>query len=225
MAVDIDRVPVAGLEAGDLVRRIGKRNRAVDGDRVVVPEQHELVELQVAGKRNRLLADAFHQAAVAAQRVGVVVHQLVAEFIGELAFGDRHAERVGNALAERTGGGLDAGGVAVFGMAGGLGAELAEILDILDRHVLVAEEIEQRVEQHRTMAGREHEAVAVRPVRVLGIKAHEAGEQHRGDIGRAHRQAGMAGIGLLHGVHGEEADRVGHPVMFIKRSHVLLRFS
>ena len=29
----------------------------------------------------------------------------------------------------------------------------------------------------------------------------------------AHRQAGMTGIGLLDGIHGKEADGVGHPVV------------
>ena len=42
--------------------------------------------------------------------------------------------RVGEALAERAGGGLDARRVAVLGMAGRLGAELAEALDLVERH-------------------------------------------------------------------------------------------
>ena len=60
------------------------------------------------------------------------------------------------------------------------------------------------------MAGRQHEAVAVGPIRVRGIEFQEAGEQHGGDIGHAHGHAGMAGIGLLHGIHGERADGIGH---------------
>ncbi len=61
------RVPAGRLEARDLVGGIGQRHRAVDRDVVVVPEDDQLVELQMAGKRDRLLADAFHQAAVAGQ--------------------------------------------------------------------------------------------------------------------------------------------------------------
>ena len=49
-------------------------------------------------------------------------------------------------------------------------SELAETLDLLDPHALVAGQVEQRVEQHRAMAGRQHEAVAVRPARVGGIE-------------------------------------------------------
>ena len=33
---------------------------------------------------------------------------------------------------------------------------------------------------------------------------------HVCDVGRAHRQAGMAGIRLLDGVHREAPDRIGH---------------
>ena len=102
------------------------------------------------------------------------------------------------------------GRMAVFRMPGGLRAELAEVPQLVDRHALVAEEMKQRIEQHRAVAGGEHEAVAVGPVRVGGVELQMLGEEHRGDVGRAHRQAGMAGIGRLHRVHGKDADRVGH---------------
>ena len=55
------------------------RDGAVDGDVVVVPDDDQLVELEVAGQRDRFLADAFHQAAVAGQHTGVVVDEVVAE--------------------------------------------------------------------------------------------------------------------------------------------------
>ena len=60
------------------------------------------------------------------------------------------------------------------------------------------------------MTGGEHEAVTVGPFGMAGIEFQEAREQHGGDIGHAHGHAGMAGIGLLHGIHGERADGVGH---------------
>ena len=74
----------------------------------------------------------------------------------------------------------------------------------------IAGQIKQRVEQHRAVAGREHEAVAVRPFAVGGVVLQELREQHGGDIGGAHRQAGMAGFRLLDGVHREPPDRIGH---------------
>ena len=69
---------------------------------------------------------------------------------------------------ERTGGGLDAERQVVLGMPGGLAAELAETLELLDRQ-RVAGQMQQRVQQHRAVAVGEHEAVAVRPVRVCRV--------------------------------------------------------
>ena len=167
----------------------------------------------MTGERDRFLADAFHQVAVGGEHVGLVIDDAGAEFRRQMALGDRHADRVGEALAERAGGGLDAGRMAVFRMTGGDRAELAEALDLLDRHRRIAGEIEQRVEQHRAVAGREHEAVAVGPGRIGGIEFQELREQHGRDVGGAHRQAGMAGFRLLDRVHRQRADGVGHGVM------------
>ena len=98
-------------------------------------------------------------------------------------------------------------------MAGRERAELAEALDLLDRHLRIAEEIKQRIEQHRAVAGGQHEAVAVGPGRIGGIEFEKLAEQHGRDIGRAHRQAGMPGLGLLHGVHRQRADGVRHAIV------------
>ncbi len=74
--------------------------------------------------------DAFHQVAVADDRVGVVIDDV--EFGAvvarrELRFGDRHADRIGQALPERSGGDFDAGRVAALGMPGRLAAPLAKL--------------------------------------------------------------------------------------------------
>ena len=106
--------------------------------------------------------------------------------------GEREADRIGETLAERAGGRLDAGREAVFGVAGRARAQLAEVLQLIQRHVGVAGEMQKRIEQHRAVAGRQDEAVAVGPVRLRGVELHELGEQHRGDVGHAHRHAGMA---------------------------------
>ena len=99
------------------------------------------------------------------------------------------------------------------GCPGVLRAELPEIPDLVERHVGVAGEVQQRIEQHRAVPGRQHKAVAVRPFRIGGVEFQELGEQDGGDVGGAHRQAGMAGLGLLDGVHGKATDRVGHTGM------------
>ena len=73
------------------------------------------------------------------------------ELGGEQLLGERHADRVGEALAERAGGRLDARRDADLGMARRLAVQLAEVAQLVDRQV-VAGEVQQRVEQHRAVA-------------------------------------------------------------------------
>ena len=87
-------------------------------------------------------------------------------------------------------------------------AELAERLQVLDGQ-RVAGQVQQRVQQHRAVAVGDHEAVAVGPLRIAGVVAQVVAPQHFGDVGHAHRHAGVAGVGFLDRVHREGADRIG----------------
>ena len=162
------------------------------------------------GEGDRFLRHAFHEAAVAGDDIGVMVHDIVAKTGGKMRFGERHADGVGEALAERTGGRLHRRSVAVFGMAGGLRTELAEVFQLFKGHALVAEEETERVEQHRAVAGGEHEPVAVRPVGRGGVEFQVFGEQRRRCVGHAHRHARMAGFRVFNPVHRQSADGVRH---------------
>ena len=213
LAVDQFGLPARGLETLHLIDRIRERGRTVDRNAVVVVEHDQLVELPVSGQRDRFLRDALHQVAVGAKHVGMMVDDLLAEFGGEHFLRDRKADRGRDALAERSRRGLDALGVKVFGMPRRQRSQLAEMLELVERHVGIAGEIEQRIEQHRAVPGRKNEAVAVRPFRIGRVEFQELREQHGGDVGRAHRQAGMAGLCLLDGIHRQPADRVGHTGM------------
>ncbi len=153
MAIHAHGMPVIGLEALDHIVRAGEVGRAVDRDAIVVEQHDQPAKLQVACQGAGLVADALHQAAIAGDRVGEVVDQLGAMARGQHAFGQRHADGIGDALAERPGGGLDAGGMAVFGVASGARAELPEVLDLVEGHVLVAGQVQQRIQQHRAMPG------------------------------------------------------------------------
>ncbi len=102
-----------------------------------------------------------------------MIHQRLAETGGEHPLGQRHADRHPDPLAERAGGGLDAWMVAVFGVARGDGMQRAENLDVFDPHALLADQVEQGVEQHAAVPGGEHEAVAVGPARVGGVELQE----------------------------------------------------
>jgi hypothetical protein len=86
-----------------------------------------LFSFQAPASAHGLVADAFHQAAVAQEDVGVVVDHGVAgavELGGQQLLGQRHAHRVGHALAQRAGGGLHAGGHVHLGVARGLAVQL-----------------------------------------------------------------------------------------------------
>ena len=148
------------------------------------------VELLHAGEPDRLVADALHQAAVAGDHPGVVVDDLA----------PKRAARLSSAIAMPTAVARpwpsgpvvvsmpDA--VAVFGMALGLASRAGGSACISSmRHAGVAGQVQQPVEQHRAVAGREHEAVAVRPVRGAGVELQVPLEQHGRDVGHAHRHA------------------------------------
>ena len=93
-------------------------------------------------------------------------------------------------------------------MPGRHAVQLAEIRHLLDGQI-VAREMQPAVEEHRAVARRENEAVAVEPLRVRGIALQRLAEEHRAHFRRAERQAEVAGIALVHGVHGEAAGLVG----------------
>ena len=134
--------------------------------------------------------------------------------------GDRHADAVAATLAERAGCRLDARGQVIFGMTRASAADLPKPLDVVERdrgltETLVfgidrlhAAEMQQRVEQHRGMPIGQHEAVAVRPDRIVGIEAQKILPKRIGHRRQRHRRAGMTGIGLLYGIDRECADGV-----------------
>ena len=67
---------------------------------VVVPQDDQAAELEVAGEADRLVVDALHQVAVAGDHEGAVIDQIVAVDGVEVALGDRHPDRHGDALTQ-----------------------------------------------------------------------------------------------------------------------------
>ena len=148
MAVDVrNHVPAISFEAFRRVVGEPTFNFAVDGNAVVVVETNQLAHAQCARQRARLVRDTFHQTTVAEENVSVMIDDVMAgaiEFLREQFFRDRHADRIGDTLAKRAGGGFHAGRHAVFGVAGGFRMQLAEILDFFNRQI-VAGQMQQRV--------------------------------------------------------------------------------
>ena len=209
--VDFDDVPVGDAKARGDVFADRQARRAVVGDAVVVPQQDQLAQAQVPGQRDHLLADALLQAAVADEGVGAVVDHAGAEACVQVGLGHRHAEGVGDALAQRTRGHLDAGAGVELRVAFAARAEVAEGAHLLDADALVAAQVQQRIQQHRAVAVGQHHAVAVGPGRVGRIELQVPRVQRRGDLGHAERHALVAFAGAHDGVDGEKADGVGQP--------------
>jgi hypothetical protein len=85
------------------------------------------------------VGDAFHQAAVAQEDVGVVVDDAVAgtvELTGQGAFRQGETHGIGDALSQGAGGGFNTVGVAVLRVARGLRVQLAELLQLFDRQIV-----------------------------------------------------------------------------------------
>jgi len=140
--------------------------------------------------------------------------------LGEPTSGERHADAVAAALPERTGRRLNPRGQMIFGMAGAFAAELAKPLDVVERDrgfvkTLIpgvdsfdASEMEQGIEQHRGMAIRQHEAVAIWPDWIVGIEAQELLPDGVDQRRQRHRRARVPRFRLLHGVHRQGANRI-----------------
>lgn len=169
---------------------------------VVVVDGDQVAELQVTSSGGSLAGNTLHSAAIAKEDVGVVVDEVVARLVEDSAgvcLGNGETNGVGEALAQRTSGDLNAGSVVALGMPWGDAVDLAELLQVVDGDA-VAEEVQQGVVQHAAVAVGEDEAIAVEPLGVLGVEGHELVEQDVGDGGHAHGRTGVARVGLERGI-------------------------
>lgn len=205
-ALDVPAVRLVALKGvlGD-----GRLRVALDGDVVVVPQQHQVAELLVAGQGGRLVGDALLEAAVARDRVDHVVERggalggLRVEQAALVAGGHGHAHRVGDALAEGARGGLHARGVAVLRVAGGLGTPGAEGLQVIQLEAETGQ-VELGVESQGRVPRGEHETVATDPLRVRRVVSHHLLEEGVCDGGQAHRRTRVAVTDLLDRVRGQD---------------------
>ena len=164
------------------------------------------------------MADALHEAAVAADDEGVVVDELGTEAGPKPTFGDAHAHAVakpwpsGPVVTSTPGGQVD------LGMARRPAAPLPELPDVVEGEP-VAGEVEHRVQQDGGVSVGEDEAVTVGPVRVDRVVAHDPGEEHVGQRGQGHGGTRVARVGLLRGVHGQATDDVDPELFELRFGH------
>ena len=91
----------------------------------------------MSGQRCRFTAYTFHQVAIAAQRIDVVVENLklgTVEIRRLPAGGNRHSHAVAHSLSQRAGRGFKSRRDVRFGMPGSTAAQLAEALEFFHGH-------------------------------------------------------------------------------------------
>ena len=152
MTVNCRHSPTSSFKAFDLVCFVSHIERAIDCDIVIVPEHDQLVELHVTCKRNRFLADAFHEAAIASDHPGVVVDNIITEFCIQMTLSDRHTDSRCDTLTEWAGCCLYAFSHEVLRMARSSRAKLAEVFNIAQRNALISCQIQERVDEHGAVA-------------------------------------------------------------------------
>ncbi len=202
--------PVSLVAPLHVFGREGQRRGTVEGDLVRIVKIDELTQTQVSGERGRFRRDSLHEVSVRDQRIRAVIDDgetALVEPSRERPLGDRHSNGVRRTLAERAGGRLDSRGQSKFGMTWRAASPLAEGFQVVHRQV-VAREVKERVEKHRAMPGREHEAVAIGEARVPGIVPQVVLPENVGHGGRPERKPGVAGVRLLHRVNRQSAQGV-----------------
>ena len=192
MAVYPAADPARSFKTRTLIRRVGKVGAAINRHSVVVEQHNELVQLHVTGQRDRFLAEALHEAAIPSDHPGAVINKLIAEAGVQVALCYGHAHRCRDALPQRARCRFHAGRHEILRMPRRIGAHLAEVADVIAADRGIARQVKQRIDQHRPVARRKHEPVAVGPVRVFRIKLQELAEENGCRVRHAERQAHMA---------------------------------
>src|SRR5271156_2342811 len=146
----------------------------------------------MSGDGGSFLTDAFHQIAIAADRVRIVIDNLVSRPVvarRKPRLRNRQAQAVGESLPKWPGGDLDAGGQATLGMTRRFAPPLSEMLDLLEGQVVTGK-IQQAVQQHRPMSSRQYETITVEPLGVPRIMLEKLRPKSVGHGSGAHRHAG-----------------------------------
>ncbi len=132
---DPQHVPAICEAAYRHILREGDARVALDGNVVVVVDPTQVVEAEMTGQRGRLRADPFHQAAVAANCINIIVEEIEAGPVvaaGKPFPRDRHADTRGDSLTERTCRRLDPRRPMIFRVTRRFAVELAEVADVVE---------------------------------------------------------------------------------------------
>lgn len=156
------------------------------------------------------MADPLHQTSVTGKDVDAMVDDIRTKYRPLVAFGDRHAHGVGQALSQRSGGDLDTRGVSDLRMTRSRRTPLAKGLEI-GAFQAVATQVEHRVLQDRRVTVGQNETVPICPSGVGGIMAHDPSVEDMCDRRQRHCGALMSGLrgqGRIHGETAHHSDRL-----------------
>src|SRR4051812_11676157 len=140
----------------------------------------------------------FHQVAVAQQYIGVMIDNMMTRAVvtgGKMTFRDGHTDAVGKSLAEWPGSRFYTGREAALRVARCTAIPLAKPFEVFKRKV-IASEIEQAVEQHRSMARRQNEPIPIEPKRIGRVMLKKSCPQDIGHRRGAQWEARMATVGF-----------------------------
>ena len=179
--------------------------RKLDVVRVVV--HHEIRQAQMAGNAAHALRNLLLDGAVGNIGIGLVRHPL-AEAGGHEALRNGSAQRHGVPLTQRTRGVLHTAHHVHLGVPRSHAAPLAQRLQVLGR--IAARQRQRRIEHRRHVARIEEEAVPVGISHIIGIVTQEFREEHRNEIGTAHRAAGVSRLRLFDHCGRQDTDIIGH---------------
>ena len=143
-------VPAVGFETCCGVVGEPAFNVTVDRDTVVVIERNQFAQLQGSCQGAHFVRNAFHHAAVAHERVGEVVYDVVTrtvELRRQRLLSNRHTHSVSNTLTQRAGGGFYASGVTHFRVTWSFRVQLTEVFQLFNWQI-VAGEVQQAIDQH-----------------------------------------------------------------------------
>lgn len=169
---------------------------------IVIVDSNQVAELQVTSGGSRFTGNALHGAAIAEECVGVVVDQLKAGLVEDasgVCLRNSETHGVCEALTKRSGGHFNTRCVVRLWVTWSLAVDLAESLEVVDGEV-VAEEVQQSVLEHASMAVGKDEAVTVEPLWVLWVEGHELVEQDVGHWGHSHGRTRVARVGGERGI-------------------------
>lgn len=185
------------------VRQAPPQFRRTNGNVVVVIQTDQVSELQMTCQAGCLAGNTLHGTTVTENDIGVVVDEVKARLVdlgGSVCLGHGQTNGVAEALTQRTSGNLDTIKLPLrvtWGPAVDLlgtvrrkdrsqKATHAEALEIIHGGGLVAEKVQQDVQQRTGVSIGEHKAITVDPVGILGIEGHKLVEEDVGSWRKTH---------------------------------------